>query len=190
MNPLISSKDKPQVGDIVLQSPANGTPYEAQILEMDQHSNTCKLLKDIEGTFSERVYEVPLNTIWNAKREYKVINLTKYPADENGEAILVAELSYFKKRFIIMGHDIRCTFSFDATDTDVFVFPFSSEIAQYLMAHPEETININHKMYYIEKDFILNGQKMKASFIFQPEQRMPTQRAFVKRSKYLFVHEE
>lgn len=190
MNPLTSSKDKPQVGDIVLEVPANGAPYEAQILEMNQHSNTCKLLKDSEGTFSERVFEVPLDTIWNAKREYKVINLTQYPADENGGAILVAELAYVKKRFIIMGHDIRCTFSFDPTETDVFVFPFPSEIAQYLMDHPEETINLNHKMYYKERDFILNGQKMKASFIFQPERMMPTQRAFVKRSKYLFVYEE
>ena len=48
---------KLQVRDFVVQFPKKYNPDKAQVLEINQHSNTCSLLNDNKGTFSGRIFK-------------------------------------------------------------------------------------------------------------------------------------
>lgn len=188
----MSTKDKARVGDIIFCSPEDATSYYAQILEINKDDNTCTLIKDVEGTISERIFKLPCDSLYLnlPKREYKVINLTEYPDHSTGKKILLAELSPIEKTFIFSAETDTIfpffDFSID-TDLELYVLPLSSEIAQFMLMYPEETLMICHKMNFIERDFIKNGEKLRASYIFQPDYLSPKKQGLLKNSKYLFV---
>lgn len=192
MNPYYSIKNKPRIGDIVLFSPDNTPSYEAQILELNNLKNNCKLIIDKDEPLVERIFEIPHDSLRLKfpRREYKVINLTEYPDSRTGQKLLLAELSHVQKTFSITENNVICSLSFSTNDIELYVLPLISILAQHLINHPEETIMICHVMYFIERDFILDGNKIKASFISQPDFLSPKEQAFVKRNKHLFAMED
>jgi hypothetical protein len=185
MNTLISEKENPRIGDHIVIFPKDENPYEAQILELGE---TCKLLKDKEGSLSDRIFELPYRELQNVRREYKVIGLTEFTYQSTQNSFLQAELSHVEKTFNITENKIQCFYHFSITDPELFVLPLKSEIAQQIINQPYETIIICHKMYFVEKDFITDGRNTKASFVFHPDS--PKRTAFTKRSHNLFTYKE
>jgi hypothetical protein len=187
-NSLSSKKEHPQIGDIVVSFPNDGTPYQSQIIDIDTEDNTYQLLKDEKGLLSERIFKLDYKApeLDMPRREYKVINLTEFPDRRTGGKMILAELSHVKKTFIRLKDSIECFQNFSLTDPEYYVLSHSSDLAQYIIKNPEETIMICHKMYFMEKDIIINNKKTTAYFTYSP----PKEQAFLKRSKYLFSYAE